>query len=105
MGMFDYVKCEMPLPDGKPTPIDYFQTKEFDCPYLEMYTIRADGRLIHRKPAYDCDPLGTEARDIDTNFHGLLNFGSYDVKTKESREFVAKFTDGNLVSIEQSPAV
>lgn len=99
MGLFDEVTCEVPLPDGKPSGV--FQTKDFEFPYLEQYTIRADGRLIHHRPLYDCDPPGTQHGPIDTNFHGLLRFASYNTETKEHRIFVAKFTDGQLVKIEQ----
>lgn len=101
MGLFDYVKVEVPLPDGRPAPLDHFQTKQFEMPYMETYTIKADGRLIHDKPRYDCDPPGATRGQIDTNFHGVLNFYDYDTKTGEWREFDAKFTDGELVYIER----
>lgn len=100
MGMFDDVICEVPLPDGKPGK--HFQTKDFECPYLEKYTITAEGRLIHNRPLYDIDPPGTQSGPIDLNFHGILNFYDYDQATGEWREFNAKFTDGKLVSIEAS---
>lgn len=53
MGMFDEVICEMPLPDGWEHPV--FQTKDFEDPYLDKYVIRADGRLIRKKPWYESD--------------------------------------------------
>lgn len=99
MGLFDEVKCEVPLPDGKPAVV--FQTKTFEEPYLEKYTIRADGRLIHDKPRYDIDPPDAAHGPVDTNYHGVLNFYNYDTGSGEWREFDAKFTDGNLVSITQ----
>ena len=88
MGMFDYVDCELPLPDGWKGKL---QTRDFDCPYLETYTIRADGRLIHR------ETRKTFGVDVDTNFHGILNF--YGLENDEWHEYNAKFTDGQLVSI------
>ncbi|MDI3563577.1 hypothetical protein [Bradyrhizobium sp. Arg816] len=94
MGMFDYVKCELPLPDGWKGEL---QTKDFEDPYLETYTIRADGRLIRRRPKYDIDPPGTAYGEIDTNFHGILNF--YGLEDGEWHEYDAKFTDGQLVEI------
>ena len=36
MGMFDNLKCEMPLPDGFE---GVFQTKSFDYPYLYLSLI------------------------------------------------------------------
>lgn len=111
MGLFDYVNCEAPLPDGKPTPPELFQTKDFDNPYLEKYTITKDGRLVHHAVDYEwikdeAAPLGywqraTPAGDVDTNWHGFLNFYDYNTSTKEWREFDAKFTDGKLVEIVQ----
>ena len=87
------------MPNGKTNSI--LQTKDFECPYLEKYTVCTDGRLIHHKPLYDCDPPGTEHGSIDTNFHGLLRLTDYDDVAKKLSVFVAKFTDGNLVNIEQ----
>ena len=98
MGMFDYVKCEVELPDGKTNECE-FQTKDFDDPYLETYTITAEGRLIHDAVRYDIDPPDKHVGKVDMNFHGVLNFyGGLGVD--EWREFNAKFTDGKLVGIE-----
>ena len=102
MGMFDYVRCEVPLPDGSSTE-GLFQTKDFDCPYLETYVIRKDGRLIHNKPRYDIDPPEAVSGEVDTNHHGFLNFYDYDTTTSIWREYMAKFTDGQLVDIELVP--
>lgn len=115
MGMFDYVRCEVPLPDG--WSADELQTKDFDMPYLETYTIRADGRLIHRRPRYDIDPPDAPHGEIDTNFHGVLNFYGLETTGYEPpqpgdhfrrpitiwHEYNAKFTDGKLVGIEHVP--
>lgn len=56
-----------------------------------------DDRLLRDKPWW------TRQKDdapepTDTNFHGILNFYGGDGGW---REFNAKFTDGQLVSIEQ----
>lgn len=129
MGMFDYVRCDAPLPDGKPTPRDFFQTKDFGLPQMDIYTITAEGRLIEHvtrseevpkeerpywgKPEWFNDD-GTESffaflgcirkvpvEDRDMNYHGYLNF--YGGDRDEWREFNAKFTDGQLVEIVQVP--
>ena len=101
MGMFDEVICEVPLPDGWKHPI--FQTKDFEDPYLDKYVIRADGRLIRKKPWYESDVND----DTDTNYHGLLRFYSYEGDPNDEtpiddrwHEYEAKFTDGQLVGIE-----
>ena len=127
MGMFDYVKCDWPLPDGKPTPGDMFQTKDFDEPYMERYTITKEGRLVHHAvrtemvPEHERPNYGKQGYrdangkvtlwglrgsmravpigDVDLNYHGFLNF--YGGEGDEWREFNAKFTDGQLVEIKQ----
>lgn len=105
MGMFDYIHCKKPLPDGW-VP-DELQTKDFDEPYLERYTIDDDGRLYKEAVRYD---TGQGNERTDTNWHGYLRFyGSEgDVNTMHEpgsdyrwHEYLAKFTDGNLVEIEQ----
>lgn len=47
MGMFDNIRCQIPLPDGFTGEM---QTKDFDCA-LGTLLIRADGRLMIE----DCD--------------------------------------------------
>jgi len=36
---------------------------------------------------------------IDTNFHGVLEFYTYDDCTKESWSYEAKFTDGQCIDV------
>jgi hypothetical protein len=128
MGMFDYVRCDVPLPDGFEGEL---QTKDFDCPYMEVYTITADGRLMERyvereEPVPEAewkyvgatDPLekmwhlNSKRKPIyaqrDLNFHGWLNFyGSSGQSPQDPawqwHEYKAKFTDGQLVEIELVP--
>lgn len=64
MGMFDDVICEAPLPDGWQNTA--FQTKDFDDPYLNKYIIRADGRLMLKRPWEGSSPEGTTARGADS---------------------------------------
>jgi hypothetical protein len=47
MGVFDYVRCLCPLPEGAPT--DGYQTKDTPAQYLDRYEIRADGSLWHEQ--------------------------------------------------------
>ena len=96
MGLFDDVRCDVPLPDGlQGGRWGQFQTKTFPEPYMEKYTITASGRLLHQAS------LTQEA--VDTNFHGILNFYGGDTES-DWHEYNAKFTDGQLVKIEQVPA-
>lgn len=47
MGMFDYIKCKMNLPDSPPsfvTPDYQFQTKDLEC-MMETYEIDANGKI------------------------------------------------------------
>lgn len=98
MGMFDDVICEAPLPDGKPGK--HFQTKDFEAPYLERYTITAEGRLLRDDPWWGRKEGADAAPPTDMNFHGVLNFYDYNSKTEEWREFNAIFTHGQLEKIQ-----
>ena len=93
--MFDYVKCEVPLPDG--WDAGDLQTKHFGCD-LDLYTITRDGRLTRR---YLSDFLAVPEMDIECDiiFHGIFRFYGTD-KEKKRHEYAAKFTDGQLVKIE-----
>jgi hypothetical protein len=97
--MFDYVKCDVPLPDGA-NDGGVFTTKDFQDPYMETYTISKEGRLIHHKPRYTCDPPDQPVGDIDMNFHGYLRFHRWDNAANVMHFYRAKFTDGQLVDIE-----
>lgn len=109
MGMFDYVHCEVPLPDGY---VGEFQTKDFER-LLSTILIRADGRLmiedcdwenvpLKERPYPDVPILGARRainkrwRDLD--FHGDFRFyGS--TEPGDWHEYLARFTHGYLESI------
>jgi hypothetical protein len=97
MGLFDYIVCEVPLPDGFTGEL---QTKDLGC-YLLTHIITKDGRLmlehVDRRIALDTD-------DQSPNFDETLRFyGSRDREddTWEWHEYSAKFVHGQLVSIER----
>jgi hypothetical protein len=46
MGMFDYIRCLYPFPDGFTEDIEY-QTKDTEAQFLNNYTITKEGRLVH----------------------------------------------------------
>ena len=135
MGMFDYVRCDVPLPDGYDMvgKRGAFQTKDFDCDMTEI-VITADGRLQILRSEWEPTPkaerpypddegwLGVSGsmqrvneRWVTLDFHGDMNF--YDTETighepHDERgyarpiwidhDYVARFTDGRLVSIRMS---
>lgn len=141
MGMFDSITCNYPLPGlTDPSSIN-FQTKDLEC-LLTRYTITREGRLIKHYVEYEECPevqrpldgtpewngwpgklLGclrvkaSSERDIDTNYHGWLEFygdrrsGDLLLIDPESGrdllnpvrgewfEYRAKFTDGRIVDL------
>jgi hypothetical protein len=141
MGMFDTITCHYPLPGlSDPTSVE-FQTKDLEC-LLTRYTITREGRLIEHYEEYEACPenerplYGTpdwnkklgplfgalrvtagSQRDIDTNFHGWLQFYGdchsgelrfIDPQTGQDQfgsercewfEYRARFTDGKIVEL------
>ena len=79
MGMFDYVRCHYPLPDGAGA-LEY-QTKDTPAQWLDQYEIRADGTLWHQ--AYD-----TEDRS-DPNAEGFMRLFGCATRVNERWEPVA----------------
>ena len=98
MGMYDDVRCEVPLPDGYEGS---FQTKDFECT-LALLTITKEGRLItNGRDGWDFDAADAP-RDLE--FHGYFNFYDFNLRADPQwREYRAKFTDGQLVAIEVVP--
>ncbi len=114
MGMFDYIRCEMPLPDGFTGEL---QTKDLDCE-MDVYLIRADGTLAilkfdlellpqeqwdHPDPDDPLHPFGRHRRVNErynaVDYHGMLNF--YGGQGDYWHEYLSKFTDGRLVEVRQ----
>lgn len=104
MGVFDYVRANnAKFGDLKG---EQFQTKDFDDPWMEQYTINEEGRLIHDVVRYEdrSDPNAPKGSfaalrgcmhpvkigEEDMNWHGYLEIG----------DLQCKFTDGTLVDIE-----
>lgn len=117
MGMFDYVRCDVPLPDGWKGEL---QTKDFNCEMVE-HLISKDGRLLleridetHIVPKEErpypnddgvlgmCGMLRVVKSRHDANFHGIVNFYGTERDGEKYiwHEYNAKFTDGGLISIE-----
>ena len=112
MGMFDYVKVEVPLPDffGDPADVE-FQTKSFEN-LMEYYVITLKGELYRER--YDYEWLDepdkffggymkqikdSYHREYLTDFHGDVIFYSGINNNKVFRDYYARFTDGKLTKI------
>jgi len=108
MGMFDDVKCDMAMPDGRLPAGSWFQTKSlYRC--MDRFTITAGGRLIFHR--YKQEPAGTrinertgaampryEAKhveDIDMEYHGDIRIYA---RTPDNTlaEYAVRFTHGTL---------
>jgi hypothetical protein len=95
LGVYDYIRCEQPLPDGW-RPAERMQTKDFDCELVE-YIITKDGRLLRdyghlehvpaeERPGADPDHVLQAVggfrrvrRIMDTDFGGVVRFGGLEV--------------------------
>jgi hypothetical protein len=100
MGMFDYIRCEVPLPDGWQP--DELQSKDFDCEMVTHY-ISKEGRMMldcgHNEEVPLMERRGWKAewgdseeaqkehaleaimgcirripKYVDSNYHGVVNF-------------------------------
>ena len=100
--MFDYVRCEFPVPDWLEVVKDSFQTKSLWCS-MDHFTITAAGRLIHHKRRYLL-PADHELRppvhvaDIDLDYHGDLAIHG-NTPGFSSVSYVVRFTHGTVESI------
>lgn len=91
MGMFDEIRCEVPLPDGDDNLGIWFQTKSLPDPFMKRFTITSAGRLI--------DSVGN---DLEPD--GYISFYTTDRTADGSadshwREYRARFVAGQLQSI------
>jgi hypothetical protein len=96
MGMFDYIRCEIELPNDKISQDDEFQTKSLHCA-LDHFTITKTGRLV-AKPRKQLDYLDAPANErsegIDVPFHGDMLM--YRLEADKLADYVARFTHGTL---------
>jgi hypothetical protein len=123
MGMFDYIRCDYPIPVSKEMlewDLDMqnmeYQTKDLDN-FMEEYFINPEGELYythHEREWVDDDDaflkgyfkiVKSEVRPA--NYHGTMEFYCYeDLGPKDgkhysiSADYEAKFTDNKLVHIE-----
>ncbi|MGC1458073.1 MAG: hypothetical protein WA825_07325 [Steroidobacteraceae bacterium] len=93
MGLYDEIRCEVPLPDGGRIVDVKFQTKTFPCPGMQRYVITRAGRLV--------DSLGN---DLEPD--GYITFYASEVDSASAcaaghiwREYRARFSAGQVLSI------
>jgi hypothetical protein len=111
MGMFDYIRCKMPLPVPRPPEGTEFQTKDVPTAIfrLDMWEITEDGRLLrieHRwwLPVDSPDSSLEQAIDTDDEIsHEIVFTGdiSFCTGTREGEwwEYTARFKDGRCTKI------
>lgn len=91
MGLFDTVKCELPLPVPEHQALE-FQTKDLQK-LLEDYTITTDGRLVRH--AQGGPPGDTHIRAIDWPIHGDIHLLGRDAH-EAPVEYWVRFTHGRV---------
>ena len=94
MGMFDEIRCEVPLPDGGDYAGIWFQTTSFPDPFMQRFSITSEGRLVNSL-GNDLEPDGyisfyTTDRACDSG---------PDTPEQRWREYRARFIAGQLQSI------
>jgi hypothetical protein len=105
--MFDYVTCELPMPDGREAVKDSFQTKSLWCS-MDRFTITAQGRLIYHRCRYELGPdreikpgmfvpqyKPVAMEDADMDYHGDLAVHG-KTTTDELLSYVVRFTHGTV---------
>lgn len=102
--MFDYLRCEMPLPADPPPPrIDWWQTKGAPgMPYLRRLVIDGSGRLVRSSAPYSTAAEAEAADEAFADFHGDIEFHAVD-RSGCRYSYVARFTEGRCVRIWRSP--
>ena len=106
MGMFDYIRCEVPLPDGWKGPGDNgLQTKQFECEMI-THVITKEGRLMFDRGSWEAIPKEKrpfpKANDedirslagsmkwipkyVDSNYHGYVHFGGLEVVGRKPKD-------------------
>ena len=102
MGLFDELRCDLPLPDGwSPPEGTWFQTKDTPAPFMDRYRLTAAGRLTEEKTG------------AVVPFHGALTFYASNISgigggvccTRDDAppweaEYVALFDHGALLKLE-----
>lgn len=97
MGMFDYLTCELPMPDGQVVK-EAFQTKSLWCS-MDLFTITATGRLIFHRRRYSASPMPEHVVDIDMDYHGDIKIHGNTSDGAYVR-YAVRFTRGTVESVQ-----
>jgi hypothetical protein len=108
--MFDDIKCNYPIPDGRVPPGSWFQTKSLYC-CLDKFTITAEGWLIFHRRQHQLDGEQeirpgvrfpqyklTHVEDIDMGYHGDIRISAL-LLNGSFADYVVRFTHGNVEGI------
>lgn len=106
MGMFDYVNCKMPLPDGFVQPdVTYFQTKgtqveSWQCG-LDLYTLNEDGSIMVQYMEYPGSIHGQMVpAKLDETITYLYFYGDHNLDINGMNTgYVAEIVNGKINKI------
>jgi hypothetical protein len=94
MGMFDYVRCEVPIKGMLNSTTREFQTKDMEC-LLDTYVITSYGVLLKYSYTEDGSDSYLEPEFMES-YSGPLKFSYYDTSMIRCQ---AEFKDGRLIYI------
>jgi hypothetical protein len=112
MGMFDYIRCDYPLPSNPSIDATInFQTKDFDC-LMQQYVITVDGKLQNitdpNQPLYDTldEDLSTFSEIIEIYTNNIVASVGSKLYTANGEdvyylEYKVTFLNGSVVAIEE----
>lgn len=114
MGMFDYLRCEYPLPVDGANELEY-QTKDTPSQFLENYKIEKDGTLSYESCRYEDRSdqtlsgimrlAGMMTRIVEgwekVCFTGEIRFYTTIEEDAKWIEFSSYFVDGKLKELVQ----
>ncbi len=95
--MYDYIRCEYPLPGNPPSWATEFQTKDLGCE-MEQYTITADGRLTGGDFSDFTGTISFYDNNVVASGPGTYTRNGEDAQWVEYRVI---FVDGKLINIKE----
>lgn len=119
MGVFDHIKCLLPLPDWDGDPDTEFQTKDTPYQFMSNYMIGRDGKLYEEVQEWETVPPEEREFPPDHKFHNIVgvmrvkkswieevedfhgDIRFYNYVNGDFVEFVARFTDGVCTRIKR----
>lgn len=95
MGMFDYVRCEVPIKGILDSTKKEYQTKDMEC-LLDTYVITSYGVLLKYSRPVDYNGDEVLEPEFMEEYTGTLNFSYYDIRMTRCQ---ANFKEGRLTYI------